>query len=130
MKITVIGDTVNVSDIQELANDSASSFQTQLDAALQDGVKHVDIDLSRADFVDCGGLGVLAAREEHVRFREDHQPHRVVLLAGRGDALLDQLDGIPLLDHGRPLNPRPRRQLRWPGQCPAAADRSQGRADP
>lgn len=61
MKITVNGDTVNVSDIHELATDTALSFQNELDAAFQDGVRQIDIDLSCADFVDCGGLGALAA---------------------------------------------------------------------
>lgn len=97
MKITVIGDTVNVSDIQELANDSASSFQTQLDAALQDGVKHVDIDLSRADFVDCGGLGVLAAVRKRacngnggvtVRLLDPPQPLRRMIHLMRMDSIL------------------------------------------
>ncbi len=61
MKITLDGDRLNVTEIGDLATDTATAFQSELNAALQDGVKQVDIDLSRADFVDCGGLGALAA---------------------------------------------------------------------
>src|ERR1043166_3312166 len=58
MKITLHGDTLNVSDIDELAIATVNSFRLEL-GALPAGVKRIDIDLSRTDFVDCGGLGAL-----------------------------------------------------------------------
>lgn len=61
MKIVVQGDTLNVSDIRELATATANSFQLQLSAALSDGVKKIDLDLSKTTFVDCGGIGALVA---------------------------------------------------------------------
>jgi anti-anti-sigma factor len=61
MKFALQGEILNVSDVNELAAASAISFQDELSAALADGVKQIDIDLSHADFVDCGGLGALAA---------------------------------------------------------------------
>lgn len=61
MKIVVHGDTLNVSDIKELATITANSFQSELSAALSEDVRHIDLDLSKTTFVDCGGLGALVA---------------------------------------------------------------------
>lgn len=61
MKCIVQGDTLSVSDIRELATATANSFQSELDAALPDGVRHINLDLSKTTFVDCGGLGALVA---------------------------------------------------------------------
>jgi anti-anti-sigma factor len=61
MKFVVHGDTLNVSEIRELATATANTFQSQLSAALSDSVKHINLDLSQTTFVDCGGLGALVA---------------------------------------------------------------------
>ncbi|HXT11996.1 MAG TPA: STAS domain-containing protein [Candidatus Angelobacter sp.] len=61
MKFIVHGDTINVSDIRELATATANSFQSELNAALPEGVRQIDLDLSQTQFVDCGGLGALVA---------------------------------------------------------------------
>ena len=59
MKITLNGDTLTASDINELGTATANSFRAELSNALPAGVKRIDIDLSRTDFVDCGGIGAL-----------------------------------------------------------------------
>lgn len=61
MKIVIHGDTLNVSDISELATATSNSFQSELSAALSPDVRQIELDLSRTTFVDCGGLGALVA---------------------------------------------------------------------
>jgi anti-anti-sigma factor len=67
MKITISGDTLNVSQIAELATATANSFQSALNAALPASVRRIEIDFSDTDFVDCGGLGALVAFRNSAR---------------------------------------------------------------
>ncbi len=67
MKIISQGDTLNVSGIPELAAGNSGAFQEQLCAALPDGVKHIEIDLSQTAFVDCGGVGALVGLRNSAR---------------------------------------------------------------
>ena len=94
MKFIVHGDTLNVSDIRELATATANSFQSQLRAALSDRVKNIDLDLSQTTFVDCGGLGALVAIRKNasnghtatVRLLNPPKPlQRIVTMMKMGD---------------------------------------------
>ena len=61
MKIFCQGETLNVSEIEELGLANSDRFGREVRAALGDGVKNVVIDLSSTNFMDCTGLGALAA---------------------------------------------------------------------
>jgi anti-anti-sigma factor len=78
MKFVVLGDTLNVSEIRELATATANTFQSQLSAALSDSVKHINLDLSQTTFVDCGGLGALVAIRK--KASNGHGPATIRLL--------------------------------------------------
>lgn len=78
MKFIVHGDTLNVSEIRELATATANTFQSQLSAALSDSVKHINLDLSQTTFVDCGGLGALIAIRK--KASNGHGPTTIHLL--------------------------------------------------
>jgi anti-anti-sigma factor len=67
MRIVQDGDTLNVSEIEELASANSMAFQSAIGAALPLTVKQINIDLSRAGFVDCGGLGALIALRKRAR---------------------------------------------------------------
>ena len=61
MKFATRGDTLSVSEINELAAASAIAFQSELATAISADVRHIDLDLSHTAFFDCGGLGALVA---------------------------------------------------------------------
>jgi len=61
MKIVREGETLNVSEILELATANSRAFQAELHAALPLEVSNIDIDLSQTGFLDCGGVGALVA---------------------------------------------------------------------
>ena len=69
MKIDRNGDTLNVTEIIELATPSAESFRVALSSALPGNAKRIDIDFSQTVFVDCGGLGALVAVRNCARSR-------------------------------------------------------------
>jgi anti-sigma B factor antagonist len=67
MKIRCCGETLSVSEIEELGLANSDCFGREVRAALADGVKHVVIDLSSTGFMDCTGLGALAALSKTAR---------------------------------------------------------------
>ena len=78
MKIALTDGVLNVSEIDELATGNASSFHSELTAALPDGVREIEIDMSRTDFVDCRGLGALIALRNRARTTKGDVPIRLL----------------------------------------------------
>jgi len=61
MKIQPEGETLRVSEIQELGAANANAFRDEVRSALANGQKHIEIDLSQTAFIDSCGLGALIA---------------------------------------------------------------------
>ena len=61
MKIQAEGDVLRISEITQLGAANANSFRDEARAALTDGQKHIEIDLSGTTFIDSCGLGALIA---------------------------------------------------------------------
>lgn len=67
MKICCEGETLNVSEIEELGLANSDRFGREVRAALGHGVKNLVIDLSSTSFMDCTGLGTLASLSKTAR---------------------------------------------------------------
>lgn len=67
MKICYEGDTLSVSEIDELGLVNSDRFGREVRAALGERVKSVVIDLSSTNFMDCTGIGTLAALSSAAR---------------------------------------------------------------
>ena len=67
MRITQNGETLNVSELNELDVANAPRFQSAVRAVLP--VASIDIDLSQVSFIDCGGVGALIALRNCARSR-------------------------------------------------------------
>ena len=61
MKIEKQGEVLRISEVEELGAANANHFRDQARAALGDGQKHIEIDLSKTVFIDSCGLGALIA---------------------------------------------------------------------
>jgi anti-sigma B factor antagonist len=59
MKVHARGETLAISGLKELAAANSQSFRDQVRAALSDGQKNIEIDLSQTMFIDSCGLGAL-----------------------------------------------------------------------
>ena len=77
MKITRDGQTLTVTDLDELATVTADSFQSELSNILPE-VTQLNIDLSKTVFVDCGGLGALIALRNSVRHQHTNLTIRLL----------------------------------------------------
>ncbi len=69
MKLDVEGDTLRVSAVRQLGAANANAFRDWVRAAMTNGEKNVDIDLSQTTFLDSCGLGALIALNKAVRGR-------------------------------------------------------------
>ncbi len=69
MKLDVEGDTLRVSAVRQLGAANANAFRDWVRAAMTDGEKNLDIDLSQTTFLDSCGLGALIALNKSVRSR-------------------------------------------------------------
>jgi anti-sigma B factor antagonist len=61
MKIEHEGETMRISGVLQLGAANANDFRDQARAALTDGQKQIEIDLSQTTFIDSCGLGALIA---------------------------------------------------------------------
>jgi len=78
VKIIQNGETVDVTEIQQLGAANAGVFESAVFAALSAGPHRIDIDLSETGFVDCGGVGALVAVRNCARRRNAHATVRLI----------------------------------------------------
>jgi anti-sigma B factor antagonist len=70
MKVQARGETLAISGLKELAAANSQSFRDQVRAALTDGQKNIEIDLSQTMFIDSCGLGALISLHKAACARE------------------------------------------------------------
>lgn len=106
MKIVRSGQTLRVSDLAQLDAAHADDFRSAFDAAVLPDVKTIDIDFSRTDFMDCGGVGALVALGKSLQHSRSgpsirlHNPspvvRRILQLTRLGDLFpVSSDDGCP-----------------------------------
>jgi len=61
MKMQIQGDTLQVSDVPELGAPDSNDFRDQVRTSMVNGLRNIQIDLSKTLFVDSCGLGALVA---------------------------------------------------------------------
>ena len=61
MKMQIKGDTLQVSDVPELGAPDSTDFRDKVRTSMVNGLKNIQIDLSKTLFVDSCGLGALVA---------------------------------------------------------------------
>jgi len=61
MKMDAKGDTLRIRSVLQLGEANAKAFRDWVRAALEDGHKNIEVDLSQTTFVDSSGLGALVA---------------------------------------------------------------------
>ena len=61
IRLTIQGNTLHICGVQELNSSNAKAFRDQVRSAMSDSLQNIEIDLSRATFMDSTGLGALIA---------------------------------------------------------------------
>src|SRR4051794_27911451 len=61
MKLEIHGDTLIIQGVKELGAANSNAFRDWVRAAMPDGQKNIEIDLSETGFIDSCGLGALIA---------------------------------------------------------------------
>ena len=69
IKTSLRDDTLLVEGVRELNASNSNGFREQVQAALADSLKNVEIDLSKAVFIDSCGLGALISIHKTVCIR-------------------------------------------------------------
>jgi len=69
MKIEISADAVRVTDLPELGESQAATFQAEVSAALPAHPGVIEVDLGQTTAVDCSGLGALVAVFDHAQQR-------------------------------------------------------------
>ena len=69
MKLVDKGDVLTVTDVKELGANNSDAFRDEVKAALPNGFKTVEIDLSQTNFIDSCGLGALIAIQKFATAR-------------------------------------------------------------
>jgi anti-sigma B factor antagonist len=70
MKMEVLGDTLRISAIKELGATNARAFRREVDEALGQDQRNLELDLSETTFVDSCGLGTLVALQKTLLRRQ------------------------------------------------------------
>ena len=101
MRITCRDETLHVSGIDALSAANSQAFHSQLSTALASPVKQIELDLSQAAHMDCGGVGALVALRNWVR--KDNRAVSIRVLNPTGPARqllqLTRMDGVFPIEH-------------------------------
>ena len=95
MKINRQGETLRVSEINELGLANAASFRAKMRAALASGARLIVIDLSATTVMDCSGIGALIALLKDAR----HSHDRISVQLVNPTPLVRQLSRLTHQDH-------------------------------
>jgi anti-sigma B factor antagonist len=102
MKIEIRDDTVRISEVKELGTANANMFRDQARAALTDGHRNIEVDLSQTTFVDSRGLGALIAlhkaasgRKGKVQLLNPPPPVQQILELTRMHRIFEIINGKP-----------------------------------
>ena len=86
IRLEVQGDTLTIGGIEELSAANATSFRDQIRGAMAGSLRNIEIDLSRANFLDSCGLGALislhktaCSRQGSVRLLNPASPVQQIL---------------------------------------------------
>jgi anti-anti-sigma factor len=88
MKIIHDDHILRISEIQALTAANSQTFGLELAGALASTVNQIELDLSKANFMDCGGVGALVALRNRARKSNAAGTIRVLNPAGPAHQML------------------------------------------